>query len=1204
MFVEELIIEGFKSYVSRTHVTGWDPEFNAITGLNGSGKSNILDAICFVLGITNLSQVRASTLQDLIYKRGQAGVTKASVTIVFNNEDRAKSPVGFEAYKQLTVTRQVLMGGRTKYIVNGHNAQQQTVQNLFQSVQLNINNPHFLIMQGRITKVLNMKPAEILSMIEEAAGTKMFEDRKAKAFATMAKKEKKVEEINKILQEDIMPKLDKLRGEKRTYLDYQKNESEMERLNRLVVAAEYDRHAKKLDRSNADNDERKAKLDELQRLVEERNTEIAAIEDERHISTVKKQEQSEGGKNSNLEAAVQEAATSLVRLKTQVDLKNASIIDEEKNLSALQSTYKENDQAQAERKTQFDKLNALFGPLKQEFDRKTKEMQKTSELVQALTTGVSAQEGQENGYMEQLQDAKNTASRASTIEDQARLKIKHLEKDLEDKEAQANKTERQNKGLQNEIAAGLKAKSDLTRQLQSLKWDANSETQLLQQQKDTQRTISDLKDKAENLSRRLSNLDFVYTNPTPTFDRSKVKGLVAELITLDKSRFDSSTALEICAGGRLYNVVVENEIVGSQLLDKGQLRRRWTLIPLNKIQAFKASAERVATAQRMAPGKVELALTLVGYDKQVQTAMEWVFGNTLICKDAESAKRVTFDKNVRMKSVTVDGDVYDPFGTLSGGSKPNSAGILVKVQELNTIRQEIKQHQSILLNIEQELTNSKRIIMDYNQRKKMLDLKTHEMHLLEEQLRQSTHSQLVAQVAAIKEELQTQEKSIVNARRQRKEALEECERIEQEMTEFNRDKKSKLKEMQQKIASLKADIAKDSAKIKNMQRDVQTLQMEIEQTDTDANAARTEIAQLQETIEEYKKECSTANTEMQKLTLRHNELKAELQTHQAKLTEINKELERLDSEHKKIMEEVTEANLELQKLTHEYEKYQKEQNNSQQILRDLEHNHDWIVDQKSLFGQPDTPYDYRDVNLADAKKTLQQLVDKHEAMRKKINVKVMNMIDNVEKKEAGLKQMLITVQKDKQKIEDTIVSLDNYKKEALAATWEKVNKDFGDIFGELLAGNTAKLQPPEGKTISDGLEVKVCLGGVWKQSLTELSGGQRSLIALSLILSLLQFKPAPMYILDEVDAALDLSHTQNIGHLLRSRFKGSQFIVVSLKDGMFNNANVLFKTRFRDGTSIVERTSNRQSNKENETTSSPANRSKRGRDGARATARA
>lgn len=107
--------------------------------------------------------------------------------------------------------------------------------------------------------------------------------------------------------------------------------------------------------------------------------------------------------------------------------------------------------------------------------------------------------------------------------------------------------------------------------------------------------------------------------------------------------------------------------------------------------------------------------------------------------------------------------------------------------------------------------------------------------------------------------------------------------------------------------------------------------------------------------------------------------------------------------------------------------------------------------------------------------------------------------------------------------------------------------------------------------ITQGLEIKVCLGNVWKSSLTELSGGQRSLIALSLILALLQFNPAPMYILDEVDAALDLSHTQNIGKLLKTRFKTSQFILVSLKDGMYNNANVLFRTKFVDGVSQVDR---------------------------------
>jgi len=107
----------------------------------------------------------------------------------------------------------------------------------------------------------------------------------------------------------------------------------------------------------------------------------------------------------------------------------------------------------------------------------------------------------------------------------------------------------------------------------------------------------------------------------------------------------------------------------------------------------------------------------------------------------------------------------------------------------------------------------------------------------------------------------------------------------------------------------------------------------------------------------------------------------------------------------------------------------------------------------------------------------------------------------------------------------------------------------------------------------------VAFGDVWKESLSELSGGQRSLVALSLILSLLLFKPAPLYILDEVDAALDLSHTQNIGHMLKTHFKHSQFIVVSLKDGMFNNANVLFRTKFVDGMSTVGRTTQVQNSK-------------------------
>jgi structural maintenance of chromosome 2 len=130
-------------------------------------------------------------LQELVYKQGQSGVTKASVTVVFNNEEKAgagASPVGYEQYDRITVTRQVVIGGRSKYLINGINAPTNRVQNLFHSVQLNINNPHFLIMQGRITKVLNMKPVEVLAMIEEAAGTRMYEAKKQQTLRTIEKK--------------------------------------------------------------------------------------------------------------------------------------------------------------------------------------------------------------------------------------------------------------------------------------------------------------------------------------------------------------------------------------------------------------------------------------------------------------------------------------------------------------------------------------------------------------------------------------------------------------------------------------------------------------------------------------------------------------------------------------------------------------------------------------------------------------------------------------------------------------------------------------------------------------------------------------------------------------------------------------------------------------------------------------------------------
>ncbi|TKA70387.1 hypothetical protein B0A49_03746 [Cryomyces minteri] len=1171
MRVVEVIIDGFKSYAVRTVISGWDESFNSITGLNGSGKSNILDSICFVLGITNMSTVRAQNLQDLIYKRGQAGVTKASVTIVFDNADKKKSPIGFEDYPQISVTRQIVLGGTSKYLINGHRAQQTTVQNLFQSVQLNINNPNFLIMQGRITKVLNMKREEILGMVEEAAGTRMFEDRRDKAFKTMAKKETKVQEITELLRDEIEPKLDKLRQEKRAFLDFQQTQSDLERLTRLVVAHDYLKSKEKLKQSASDLEAKKQRAKNLEQSAARMRNEIAYLqEDIKKVNATREKELRKGGKFQALEDEVKMQSHEIVRLTTVVDLKRSSMTEETDKRKKVQASVRDLEKQLKEKTEIYKKLQDEHSAAYAELTRHTEEVEKKEEFLQTLQTGVASREGQESGYQGQLQDARNRASAASTRQEQAKLKISHLEKSIKEEEPRAKKAKEQNSGLLKDLE-GLRVQAKkLEADLSKLGFEPGREEEMFKDEATLQQRTQGLREQADAMRRKVANIDFSYSDPSPNFDRSKVKGLVAQLFSLDKEHTRAGTALEICAGGRLYNVVVDSAETGAQLLQNGKLRKRVTIIPLNKIAAFKASAEKIGAAQKLAPGKVDLALSLIGYEDEVSTAMDYVFGTTLVCEDAETAKRVTFDPSVRMKSVTLEGDVYDPSGTLSGGSSPQTSGVLVTLQQLNRLITELNTQEKALSSLQATIAREEKKLDAAKKTKQELDLKAHEIKLTEEQIGGNSSSSIIQAVEEMKASIVQLKQDIADAKTRHSEASADVKRIEREMSEFSNNKDSKLAELQTSLDKLKKALAKNSASIKPLQQEMRDAMLESEQCGSDLATAQEQLQDANTTIQAQQEELNSLTADAAHVKDMHDLAQAQLDDERAKLTGFDEELRALEEASRAKSAQITEDGLEAQKLGHMIDNFQKQQQAASQSLSTMEKEHEWIADESDAFGRSGTPYDFKGQNMAECKTSLKNLTERFQGMKKKINPKVMNMIDSVEKKEVALKNMMRTVIRDKKKIEETISSLDEYKKEALQKTWSKVNTDFGNIFNELLPGNTAKLDPPEGKSISDGLEVKVCLGKVWKQSLTELSGGQRSLIALSLIMALLQFKPAPMYILDEVDAALDLSHTQNIGRLIKTRFKGSQFIVVSLKDGMFQNANRIFRTRFTEGTSVVQ----------------------------------
>ena len=436
----------------------FDKHFNAITGLNGSGKSNILDSICFVLGITNLSQVRAGNLSELVYKQGQAGVNKASVTIVFNNEDESSSPVGYEQCKEVNVTRQVLIGGKSKYLINGRNSPAGQVANLFHSVQLNVNNPHFLIMQGkhysfllfvnycsrfnkflhstvllftgRITKVLNMKPDEILGMVEEAAGTRMYENKKNTAIKTIEKKQMKVDEINSILSEEITPTLERLRGEKQQYLKWSKNNADIERIERFVVASEYVSAKSTLNKNSEDV----ANMEEAVAMHEE--TMHAAKEEveqkEREIKELSEQINSEL-ETSHKDAKSEEEKKSkdLVKATSAWENKKSAVKSATKDFEEAQATVSESKDAVSKMENDISKKLTAIRKAKDEAVESEETLARLTTEYQNMCAGLSSEEGEEGRTLpEQIAKAYSDANNSDAKAKQAKMKIDHLTKSL------------------------------------------------------------------------------------------------------------------------------------------------------------------------------------------------------------------------------------------------------------------------------------------------------------------------------------------------------------------------------------------------------------------------------------------------------------------------------------------------------------------------------------------------------------------------------------------------------------------------------------------------------------------------------------------------------------------------------------------------------------------------------------------------------
>lgn len=373
-------------------------------------------------------------------------------------------------------------------------------------------------------------------------------------------------------------------------------------------------------------------------------------------------------------------------------------------------------------------------------------IEKAEQQKYAVQMGMTADDGGEaKTFAQQIADTKTELNTLASEVEQAKLRVSHQKPLLAKKKAAAKGAEKEHATMVKTLGENEKSVEKIKATMDGLDFSEEKEAALETEQGQVQADLRNVNDQVDRLGAKLANFEFNYKNPEPGFDRSKVSGLVAELIEVkDKA---AMTALEVTAGGKLYNVVVDTESTGKKLLKNGKLKRRVTIIPLNKIQPREVAADKVARAKAMVGSEnANVALSFVGYDAKVDAAMKYVFGGNFICPDMNTAKKVTFNDKIRTKSVTLDGDVMDPSGTLTGGSRPNTAPVLAQLHELKAAKAKQTALEAQFKTISEQLVTLRKSSAKYAQLKEQFDIKQHEIELARSRIEQSSAHQTVAEV--------------------------------------------------------------------------------------------------------------------------------------------------------------------------------------------------------------------------------------------------------------------------------------------------------------------------------------------------------------------------------------------------------------------------------------------------------------------------
>lgn len=1162
--VTKVHMKGFKSFAHKVEMVFGDG-FNCVLGPNGSGKSNVMDALCFVLGKSSVKDMRAEKSANLIYNGGKSKnpAKEAEVSIYFDNTSKV-FPLDSEEIK---ITRIIKSKAKRKkkektkdpdeeenvatqgiYKINDKVRTRQQILDLLSAAKINPNG-YNIILQGDIVKLVEMPTTQRRLILEEISGISIYEEKKQKALRELEKVDTKLSEADIIMSErktylselkkdrDQALKFkeldDKIKRNKATLLDFkiqtkqkhiERYEKDLESYKKIIASLqqEIDQHKKAIK-------EKKAASDKINQEIEQKgekkqvamHKEIEGIRvqvgiDKQRIADLKRECEKIDERKTQLEATLKELEEKIGGIDKNKHELDRQIASREKDIQTIEKrleTFKKKHHLEDQ-----DELSINMEKLDQDADVLQEEINKLREQQQNLL--------------------------------REKDKVDMLLQNIDDKIAKVSGAQKENKAKFEQLKQEKSRFRQLSMELNSLTTEDKSLSVQLENARNKYDTKNQELRKREAQSIGMKEGISGSYAITKILDQKKnIPGIHGQVSDLGSVKRQYALALEVAAGGRIKGIVVDDDKVAAKCIKYLKEKRFGvaTFLPLNKIRSANPKSELKKLKGKGIHG---LAVDLVSYDKKYNNVFHYVFENTLVVENVETARRLGIGTH---RMVTLEGDTVEKSGAMQGGYRKKVSGRGFKEKELtegiNQLSKEVEDLHNLIVTLQSRRSDNEKKITDMREEKANLEadiIKLEKiLHLDSDEV--GINKKEKEKLKKEETELARKVDDVIGKVSEKNKALAHLKVQKQQL----RDKINQLRK-----PTLIAELNTFEEKKEQLKEEVSNLKGERKHSDSEiSNILEPERQNIDKILKQHLKESQSFKDEEKALITKIKQQEKELKEKEAIEKKFYGQFKDLFNKRTKLNEEV----VKLEEQTIAKEDKIREQENKSNLVNIEKAKH-----KAELAGLEEDYQKYEGIELFESKdkSVIEKEIKQFEHMQEGIgavNMRALEIYERVEKEYHELIEKKGTLQKEREDVLVMINEIDSKKKELFMVTFEEISKNFKSIFSALSTKGDAFLELENKKDPFDGgMRIKVRISGKKFLDIRSLSGGEKTLTALAFIFAVQEYEPAPFYVLDEVDAALDKRNSEKLAKLVKSYAKKAQYLMISHNDYVISEANNLY----------------------------------------------